>query len=183
MRSATPAFVKEISAATPTNLPLLVSLVGQHAASAERLGAPIGWGALAAPEGAAAVPLLAVTRPAIFGLEVLAARSLHEEREAYEGVLEGVRAITRHLTTLAGDAAPVAPLGYDLPEPLDKPEHRKKLARALVADIAPAALGSADRVRGDADKLMSVVRIVSDAALWTHALGGQAETFPGMTSP
>ena len=38
------------------------------------------------------MPLLAALRPAVFGLEVLAARSRGEERADYESVLEEVAA-------------------------------------------------------------------------------------------
>lgn len=183
LRRAVPDFVAEIASASPSNLALLTSLVAQQAASAELLGAPVDWSPLVAPEGAAAVPLLAAARPAIFGLEVVAARSRGEERAKYEQVLDGVRALTRHLTTLAGAAAPVAPLGYDLPGPLETAEQRLDLARALVADIAPAALGTVQRVRGQIDPLFGVVRVVTESVTWTRTLGATIAPFPGMTLP
>lgn len=183
LRHAVPGFIAEIASASPSNLALLTSLVAQQAASAELLGAPVDWSPLVAPEGAAAVPLLAALRPAIFGLEVVAARSRGEERAKYEQVLDGVRAITRHLTTLAGAAAPVAPLGYDLPGPLDTAGQRRDLARALVADIAPAALGTVQRVRGQIDPLSGVVRVVAESVTWARTLGATIAPFPGMTLP
>ena len=176
---------RELSTATPANLLLLISLAAQHVASADRLGAPVRWDALSGPSGAAAVPVLAATRPAIFGLEVVAARSApgSEERADYEAVLQPLRGLTRQVSTLAGQAAPVAPLGYDLPEPLETSGQRRDLARALVGDIAPAALDAAQRVPGDLAQLTGVVRILSDAAVWTDRLGGDAVPFPGMTLP
>ncbi|SOC55085.1 protein of unknown function [Ornithinimicrobium cerasi] len=183
LRAQVPVLVREVATATPTNLALLVSLAAQQADAAAWLGAPVDWAPLAGPEGAPAVPVLAVTRPAVFGLEVLAARSRDEERATYEGILEEVRSLTRQLTTLAGAAAPVAPLGYDLPEPLETPEQRRSLALALVSDISPAGLGAAQRLVGSADQLTAALRIVSDAATWTRELGGSAEPFPGMTLP
>lgn len=183
LRAQLPSVVREVATATPTNLAMLASLAAQHADSAARLGAPVDWTPLVGPAGAAAVPVLAVTRPAVFGLEVLAARSVAEERELYESMLDEVRSLTRQLTTLAGSAAPVAPLGYDLPEPLETEDERRSLARALVADIGPAGLGAAERLRGDAAQLTGAVRIVAEAAGWAHQLGAAPEPFPGMTLP
>src|SRR5690606_27764278 len=177
--------LRELSTATPTNLLLLASLCAQHVASAEWLGAPTAWEPMAGPAGAAAVPVLAATRPAVFGLEVVAARSAPGSQELadYEVVLGSLRGISRQLSTLAGEAAPVAPLGYDLPEPLATGAQRADLARRLVADVAPAALDAAQRVPGDLPQLTGVVRIVSEAALWEDLLGGEARPFPGMTLP
>jgi hypothetical protein len=176
---------RELSTATPTNLQMLASLTAQHVASAARLGAPVTWGALSGPAGAAAVPVLAATRPAVFGLEVVAARSApgSEERADYEAVLAQLRGLTRQLSTLAGQAAPVAPLGYDLPEPLETARQRRDLARRLVRDVAPAALDAAQRVPGDLAQLTGVVRIVSDAVVWGDRLGDAASPFPGMSLP
>lgn len=174
---------RELSTASATNVPTLASLVAQHVASAAWLGAPVEWGGLEGPAGAAAVPVLAVTRPAVFGLEVVAARSREKERADYESVLEPLRSVTRQLATLAGAAAPVAPLGYDLPEPLETEDQRRELARRLVLDIAPAALDAAQRLPGRAAELTGVVRVVSDTVVWDCALGTPATPFPGMTLP
>ncbi|TQM97196.1 uncharacterized protein DUF4439 [Ornithinimicrobium humiphilum] len=176
---------RELSTATPANLLLLASLTAQHVASAARLGARVEWEPMGGPAGAAAVPVLAAARPAVFGLEVVAARSAagSDERAAYEAVLEPLQGLTRQLSTLAGAAAPVAPLGYDLPEPLESVEERRELARALVADLAPAALDAAQRVPGDLAQLSGVVQVVSDATVWLARLGGRTQPFPGMTLP
>lgn len=183
LRGQLPAVVEEVATSTPTNLAMLTSLAAQQAHAAGLLGAPVDWAPLAGPRGAAAVPLLAVTRPAVFGLEVVAARSGADERDAYEAILEEVRSLTRQLTTLAGDAAPVPPLGYDLPEPLETAQQRRALARALVADIAAAGLHTAQRLRGDAGVLVGAVRVVAEATAWRRRLGGDPEPFPGMTLP
>ncbi|MGD8148318.1 hypothetical protein [Ornithinimicrobium sp. Y1694] len=183
LRAALPETIADLADATPTNLPMLTSLAAQHADAATQFGASPAWEPLVGPEGAAAVPLLAVTRPAIFGLEVVAARSREDERAEYELVLDQIRSITRQLTTLAGDTAPVPPLGYDLPEPLETEGQRRSLARALVADIAPAALGATKRVRGNTDQLAGVVRVMAESVLWARTLGSEEAPFPGMTLP
>ncbi|MGC5583980.1 hypothetical protein [Ornithinimicrobium sp. W1665] len=175
--------VRDASTATPAHLPMLLALAAQHAASAQELGAAVDWPPLAGPQGAAAVPLLAALRPAVFGLEVLAARSRGEEREDYEAVLEPLAGLTRQVTSLAGRAAPVPPLGYDMPEDLDGAEERRALARQLVGDVAPAALTTATRVSGDVAQLTGIARVVAEAVAWNRRLDGPGAAFPGMTAP
>lgn len=175
--------LQELTRSSSTHRALLVSLAAQHLESARLLGSEVDWPPLAGPVGAAAVPVLARTRPAIFGLEVVSARSLEEERSRYERVLGPVRSATRALTTLAGQAAPVPPLGYDLPEPLDDEEDRLQLAQQLVHDIAPATLSVADRAGSDLEQLRSVLRIVTETERWARDLSVPPLPFPGMTLP
>ena len=175
--------VREASVSTPTNLAMLCSLAAQHGASAGLLGASVPWPPLAGPAGAPAVQVLAVTRPAVFGLEVVAARSRGEERASYESVLRPLVVVTRQLETLAGETAPVPPLGYDLPEPLETSAQRRELARALVADIAPATLSASVQLPGDAAQLGGVVRIVAETVAWAAALEEELQAFPGMVLP
>lgn len=178
-----PEVLEDLSRSSTVNRAMLLSLAAQHAESARLLGAPVDWPPLVGPVGTAAVPVLARTRPAVFGLEVVAARSRGDERERYESVLAPVRSVTRALTTLAGDAAPLPPLGYDLPEPLDDEAQRLALARELVHDITPAALSVADRAGSDVDQLRSLVRLVAETGHWADGLGLDPVPFPGMTLP
>lgn len=183
VRADLPTALAELARSTATHRAMLTSLLAQHAESSRLLGAPIDWPPLAGPVGAAAVPVLQVTRPAVFGLEVVAARSRGEERARFESVLGWLRRITRSLTTLAGGTAPVPPLGYDLPEPLDDAEARMDLARALVHDVAPAALSVVDRAGSDVAQLESLVRIVAESSAWARELGVTGAPFPGMSLP
>lgn len=183
VREGLAAATAEVARSTATHRAVLVSLAAQHSMSAGLLGATVEWPELAGPTGAAAVPVLAATRPAVFGLEVVAARSAGEERDRYAQVLAAVQSATRHLTTLAGDAAPVPPLGYDLPEPLASADERRDLARALVGDIAPAVLSVAVRTGAAEDQAASLVRLVADATRWGRRLGRDDDPFPGMTLP
>ncbi|WP_405040295.1 hypothetical protein [Serinicoccus sp. LYQ92] len=178
-----PTAFAEVARSTPTNRAMLTSLAAEHAFAAQALGADPPWPMLVGPAGTAAVPVLGATRPAAVGLEVVAARSGGEERERYESILASLQAITRTLTTLAGDAAPVPPLGYDLPEPLDTADQRAELARTLVLDIAPAVLSVADRAGSSAEQVRSLVRIVVEASTWGRRLGAPVDAFPGMTLP
>lgn len=183
LRTDLPEVLDDLGRSSTLNRAMLVSLAAQHAESARLLGAPVDWPPLEGPVGAAAVPVLARTRPAIFGLEVVAARSGGDERATYEAVLGEVRSTTRALTTMAGDAAPLPALGYDLPEPLDDADERRSLARALVHDIEPAVLSVVDRAGSDVPQLRSLVRLVAEAQQWAHRLDVDPQPFPGMTLP
>lgn len=183
IRDDLPAVLDELARSTSTNRPMLTSLAGQHTDAAALFGAPVDWPALAGPTGAAAVPVIAATRPAVFGLEVVAARSVGTERARYESVLQPVQSLTRQLITLAGEAAPVPPLGYDLPEPLDVEEQRMALARALIVDVTPAVLSVTDRAGSDREQLESLLRLVAEATGWARALEVPVVPFPGMTLP
>lgn len=183
LRSDLPEVLEDLGRSSTLNRAMLVSLAAQHAESARLLGAPVDWAPLQGPVGAAAVPVLARTRPAIFGLEVVAARSRGEERATYELILGQTRAVTRALTTLAGDAAPLPPLGYDLPEPLDDAGQRSALARALVHDIEPAVLSVVSRAGADVEQVRSLVRLLAETQHWAHELEVDPPPFPGMTLP
>ena len=183
VRADLPAMVEGVAAATSSHRSMLLSLASQHLAGAGRLGAATEWPPLVGPVGTAAVPVLASTRPAVFALEVVAARSGGAERERYEDVLSPLRSVTRSLTTLAGDAAPVPPLGYDLPEPLADGDERLDLARAVVQDVAPAVLAVADRAGADVEQVGSYLRLVVQARLWADRLGVTDSAFPGMSLP
>lgn len=183
LRTDLPRVLEDLSRSSALNRAMLVSLAAQHAESARLLGAPVDWSQLQGPVGAAAVPVLARTRPAVFGLEVVAARSRGEERRRYESVLASVRSTTRALTTLAGDAAPLPPLGYDLPEPLDEEPDRLALAQALVRDVEPAVLSVVARAGSDVEQMHSLVRLLAETQESAHELGGGPDPFPGMTLP
>lgn len=183
VRADLPTALAELARSTATNRAMLTSLLAQHAESARLLLSAVEWSPLVGPVGTAAVPVLQATRPAVFGLEVVAARSRGEERDLFESVLDPLRRITRALTTLAGDAAPVPPLGYDLPEPLDDAETRMQLARDLVHDVSPAVLSVVDRAGADEAQLESLVRIIAEASAWGRELGVTGTAFPGMTLP
>ncbi|WP_202879588.1 DUF4439 domain-containing protein [Serinicoccus kebangsaanensis] len=183
LRGDREAVVADLAGSTATNRAVLMSLAAQHLLSADRLGAGSTWPALSGPTGTAAVPVLSATRPAVFALEVVAARSGGEERESYESVLAPLRGVTRSLTTLAGDAAPVPPLGYDLPEPLASREDRRALARSVVLDIAPAVLRVVDRAGAAPEQVDSYLRLTVEATSWSLELGADEAPFPGMTLP
>ncbi|MCK0111245.1 DUF4439 domain-containing protein [Ornithinimicrobium sp. F0845] len=169
----------EVSAA---NLPMLIAIAGQRGATARILGADLVWEPLTGPSDAAAAELLDAYRPAVYGFEVLAARSHGDERTAYERVLSPLRQVTRQLTQLAGEAAPPAPLGYGLPEALDGQASRERLAGSLMAALPPTIMAPTKGFVGDVAAVTGSVHLLAEAVRlgrpWNPMTG-----FPGMQVP
>lgn len=122
---------------------LLGACLVTRAQAARLLGAP----ALAAPrtpravDAAQAAQLLGTVRPAVYGLQVVAARAV-VARSARAGVARGALAAALRqrqvLGQQAGAQAPADPLGYDLPDPLVTPAEHDALARRLLRDLGDA---------------------------------------------
>ena len=68
-------------------------------------------------------------------------------------------------------------------EPLASRSDREGLARAVVADIAPAVLRVADRAGSDPAQVGSTLRLTVEATAWSRRLGADTTAFPGMTLP
>lgn len=173
------AALGEISAA---NLPMLLSIAGQRGATAQVLATAPDWPPLDGPTGSACVASLAAFREAVYGFEVLAARSADEERKRYADVLGQLRLLTRELTSLAGPAAPPAPLGYGLPGPLGNQEARADLAGSLMAALPQTLLAPSGGFAGDPVATSGTVRLLADAVRlgrhWTPITA-----FPGLALP
>ncbi len=171
--------LSEVSAA---NLPMLLAVAGQRGATAQLLGADPAWEPPAGPTGAAAAGLLDAYRPAVYGFEVLAARSRGDERTAYEQVLSPLRQATRQITQLAGEAAPPAPLGYGLPESLESEASRARLAGSLTAALPATIMGPTKGFVDDPASVAGTVQLLADAVRvgqpWNPVTG-----FPGMQVP
>lgn len=177
-----PAALETLATLSEVNLPMLLSLTAQRGAAAAALGQTPQWQELAGPTDGAAASLLEAYRPAIYGFEVLAARSGGDERASYETVLTALRAMTRQVTQLAGDSAPPAPLGYGLPEGTASSEGRTQLARQLLAALPPTIMGQTPALAGDAAGIAGSAQLLAEVVHvgrhW-HPMTG----FPGMQVP
>lgn len=182
LQDVTPAALEALSEVSAANLPMLVAVAGQRGAAAQLLGADPAWQPLAGPTGPAAAGLLGAYRPAVYGFEVLAARSRGDERTAYEEVLAALRQATRQLTRLADQAAPPAPLGYGLPGPVDDEAARQRLAGALTAALPATIMGPTTGFVDDADAVAGSVQLLADALRVGHPWN-PLTGFPGMQVP
>ncbi|USQ78555.1 hypothetical protein NF556_13025 [Ornithinimicrobium faecis] len=182
LEDVAPAALTSLSEVSAENLPMLLSIAGQRGATAHLLGHQPRWEELSGPTGDPAAAVLDAYRPAVYGFEVLAARASGDERTAYESVLTSLRAVTRQLTQLAGDAASPAPLGYGLPGGTAGQEGRAALASDLLAVLPPTIMGPTAGFAGDPASVAGAVRLLAEsvrlAQPWRPLTG-----FPGMQVP
>lgn len=182
LEDVTPQALEAISAVSAANLPVLLAIAGQRGATAAVFDTVPDWAELTGPTDATAASLLAAYHPAVYGFEVLAARSGGDEREVYERVLSPLRQVTRRITILAGDAAPPAPLGYGMPEGTDSTDGRRRIAGELIAALAPTIMGPTQGYVGDIDAVSGTVRLLAQAVRlarpWVPIAG-----FPGLQVP
>lgn len=177
-----PAALAALAEVSAANLPMLIALTAQRGAMAQLFGHEPSWPDLTGPDGPAANNLLNAYQPAVYGFEVIAARSHYDERAAYREVLGPLRTATRQLTELAGQAAAPAPLGYGLQQDVDTPKARGALAGELMAALPPAIMAQTAAFSGDEDAVAGSVRLLADAVRlaqpWNPVTG-----FPGMQVP
>lgn len=177
------AALAELSQVSSANLAMLTALAGQRGGLAGLLGLEVDWPPLEGPTGAVAADLLVAFRPAVYGFEVLAARVGEQVRTTYENALQPLRRITRQLTTLAGEAAPPAPLGYGLPSDLDTAPARRQLAQTLLSALPPTIIAAAGAHTGDAPAVTGTVRMLAETITIGRRWELPLEAFPGMTVP
>lgn len=180
---ASPAAMEAVAGAGAANLPMLIALHGQRTASAALLGATWSWPTLAGPTGPATVGLLSALRPAVYVLEVLAARTAGKERGRYEQALRPLRTLTRQVTELAAEAAPPAPLGYGLPAFADTPSARADLAAQAMRPLPAAVIDGTAALSGDLAAVTGSVRLLGEVVRLGRPFGLAITGFPGMTVP
>lgn len=165
------------------NLPTLIALHGHRAAAAEILGRPVKWPVVEGPLEAGAITILAGLRQAVYGLEVLVARSTEKEREAYNDALIPLREAARTVTELAGPAAPVAPLGYGLPGDVGTKKERQQLAKDLLSALPQAVIAGSAARAGDKNAIAGTLRLVSLSVRLGTSFRVPTAPFPGLTVP
>lgn len=175
--------LRPLAGASAANLPMLVSVYGERGAAATLLGARVPWPPLTGPSGADALDVLAGLRPAVYALEVAAARSAAVERERYEAALAPLRRLTRQVTELAGPAAPVAPLGYGLPGPLSTPAQRTDVVTQALRPLPAAVVAGTGGLAGDLAAISGSVRLLAEVLRVGHPFGLPVTGFPGMSLP
>lgn len=183
VQDVTPEALAELATASPTNLPLLTAIAGQRGGLAMRLGAGPDWPELTGPTGQVAADVLEAFRPAVYGFEVLAARSSGDYRAKYERPLGPLRRLSRSLTELAGETATPAPLGYGLPDDLASPRGRTRLAEDLLAVLYPTIMAAAGEHTDDPDAVSGTVRLIAEVAALGRPWELELPGFPGMDLP
>lgn len=182
LEDVSPEALGELTTVSAANLPVLIAIAGQRGATAAMFGSAPNWDELVGPTGAPAAVLLGAYRPAVYGFEVLAARSRGDERTTYEQVLVPFRQVSRQLTQLAGEAAPPAPLGYGLPDALDDAASRDGLAGSLTAALPPTIMSPTAGFTGDLASIAGSVQLLAEAVRWGQPWNPMTG-FPGMQVP
>ena len=177
------SIVDALIAVSPTNLPTLMALHGQRAAAAEILGAAVTWPEVAGPLGPGAITVVAGLRQAVYGFEILVSRSTKKERETYSAALRPLREASRTVTELAGEAAPVAPLGYGLPTDVENKEERRQLATDLLTALPQAVIAGSAARAGDRDAIAGTLRLMSLSVRLGMSFAVPTAPFPGLTVP
>lgn len=167
--------------------------IGTGSASAQTPAEPglAGLPALASP--AAALPYLAASRAAVYGLEVVAARTHKDLRTAAATTLESVRGLALAQESAAGADAPPAPTAYRLPLNADDEESGRRLAEYLagrLVDAYAAALttttdagthASTEQIAAARTGVAVGAAWLADAALLADDWGLALAPFPGLT--
>lgn len=179
----TPGALSDLASVSTDNLALLVSITAQRGAAAVVLGRASTWAPLRGPTGAQAVPLLRVLRPAVYALEVAAARSGGQERDGHERALRVLDGLTTQLTPLAGAAAPPAPLGYALTQDVGDAEQRRALVADTLAALPPTVVEVAGTLGGDPAGVGGCVQVLVEALVVARTYGPPVPAFPGLSLP
>ena len=130
---------------------------------------------------AVAVGLLPAVREAVYGLEVIAAKTALTGRARVTGTLHTMYPLRAQLEAVAGDAAPPLHSTYALtPDPSTDPA-RTTLGQQLLTAVVAACADQAVATKGSANQVGALLRIWGTvlAASWTWGVAPVA--FPGLT--
>lgn len=165
--------------ATSANAAMLAALLAFGAAGATVQGAAPDWTGetLSAPMSAALLPSV---RAALYGMEVIAARTAVRARSrAAAGVITMTAARSR-LELAAGAKAPAARLVYPLSVQPATDAARTTLASDLLADVVTACASQLASAPGTSADLRALVHLWSDATALGWRWGVVPTPFPGL---
>ena len=172
------AYVDVVHATTP-NAAMLAALLAFGAAGATVQGAAPEWTGevLSAPVSAALLPSV---RAAVYGMEVIVARTAVRARPRAAGDVVTLDAARSRLELAAGTTAPAARLVYPLSVPPATDADRATLARDLLADVVTACASQARPTPGTSADLRALVHLWSDATAMAWRWGAVPTPFPGL---
>ena len=125
------------------------------------------------------LPLLAVTREAVYGMEVVSARADRQSDRAL-ATLGQLRVLVRAQEANAGSAAPPTPLGYALPFVVRDDATGARLAKQLLDRLAIAYAAALPRVVDDRPSAVTVLNWLGWATRTGQAWGLAPVAFPGL---
>jgi len=175
--------MNDISAAGLSNahVALIGSLLAQRAAAVTLLGGAAAPVVPSGLKGAEAVPLLAATRAAVYGFEVVAAQVDDAGRALAMSTLESLKTRASMLQTVVGSGTP-RPLGYELPFPVTDTRSAQRLARHLLAALLTSHAAALGPATGNADALATLVQWLGATEAVASRWGAPLAAFPGLTN-
>lgn len=171
-----------VAAGQSDNVPMLTSILAFRAAASTVLGTTPAIAGARTPSGQVAVHLLAAVRPAVYGLEIVAARTPAKQRDQVRDTLKAMYGARSRLEGAAGSAAPPDQLSYQLPVAVTDEASGKQLAQQLLAAVVTASASQASALRGQSAQLGGLIQLWSTAASWGWRWGSPVEPFPGLTA-
>ncbi|MGZ4698783.1 MAG: DUF4439 domain-containing protein [Oryzihumus sp.] len=178
----TPALIT-LAGVSAAHVTLLAALAAHHGAAATLLGGSAQWPEPSAPTGSPAARLLAATRSAAYGFEVVQAQGDHATAALAAVTLAQLRHRETGLVALAGDSATPPALGYPLPFPVMTPASARRLARELVAGLQSALAAELRGAAGNEQALTGLVRWSAETAMLGTRWGSPLPAFPGLGTP
>ncbi|MEO7235898.1 MAG: DUF4439 domain-containing protein [Lapillicoccus sp.] len=181
--AAVTAMLPLLGPVTAANRAVLVSVAAACATAAEQLGATLTWPAADPLPPAAAEPLLADTRAAVYAMQVVAAQTGGEERARALTTRNQLDARQAQLLALAGASAPLAPLGYALPFPVTDADAAARLASQVLTTLVAGGLRPLDAVAAGSTAVVPLARSLAEAAAIGRPWGVAPVPFPGLAYP
>ena len=181
--AATAALLPALASVTLANRAILVSVTTACATAADQLGAAVAWPTVDPLPPTAAVALLDDTRAAAYALVVVAAQSSGDQRARALTTHTQLSAREAELVTLAGAAAPPAPLGYALPFPVADGDAAMRLATQVLTTLVAGGLGPLGSLPVGSLAVVPLVRLLVGAAAIARPWGVGPVPFPGLVYP
>lgn len=175
--------MSDISAAGLSNahVALIGSLLAQRAAAVTLLGGAAAPVVPSGLKGAEAVPLLAATRAAVYGFEVIAAQVDGTDRALAMSTLESLETRASMLQTAVGSSTP-RPLGYELPFPITDTRSAQRLARHLLMALLTSHAAALGPATGNVNALATLVQWLGATEAVASRWGAPLAAFPGLTN-
>lgn len=171
------ARLAEVSSA---NLGVLGTLLAQQAAAGTLLGHAPAWPVITGPTRDPAAALLTATRSAVYGFQVLAARTPLKQRGVATTTLTTVRSQSDTLETLAGTSAAPPPMGYQLPFPVTDAASRRRLGQQLLTRLIASTASILNASSPEANAAAGVVQLLSAQVVLGARWGVPLTPFPGL---
>jgi len=174
--------ITALARASARNVALLGAIAAQRGAAAALLATPADWPAPTGPTGSTAGQVLARTRSAVYGFEVVAAQTSAANRPLAVSTLAALRRRAAALEALAGPAAATPPLGYALPFPVTDPAGARRLALRLLTSLQQDLAALFPSAARDEATLGGLVQWAAETAALAARWGQPLAAFPGLST-